>query len=342
MSSKRSIWDYVIVGAGAVGGTLAFYLARAGHRVLAVDVDAAHVAAIQRDGITILRNGVRESIAVVAATPSEAVIDGAARVFLCVKGVGTTEQAVDWIVPRLATDGFVVSVQNGLQVLRVADRVGGGRAVAAFVDFFADVTEPGLIVDGGAGTLRVGEIDGTTSARVDRVVADLQAWGPARATNNILGYLWSKLAFSAMLTATALVDMPMAEVIDRHRDLMTILAGEVFRVARTRGVKLEPFDSFDPAALTGNVAARSAGVDRLVAWLRQQPKTHSGVWRDIAVRHRPTEAAVRYAELARDARDADLACPHIEALVEILRELETGTRGMSEDNFGLLRRAAAA
>ena len=44
---------YVVVGAGAIGGTVGARLARDGHDVLLCDADAEHVAAINRDGLAI-------------------------------------------------------------------------------------------------------------------------------------------------------------------------------------------------------------------------------------------------------------------------------------------------
>ncbi len=329
-SAKRS---YAVVGVGAIGGTIAFHLAQAGHRVLGVDVDAAHVAAIQRAGITIVHNGERRSARVNTLSLDEATLDGVSCVLVCVKGVGAMERATDWIAPRLAPDAFVVTMLNGLQLYQIAKRLGGERTVGAFVDFFADVVAPGVIQDGGSGTLRIGEIDGSVSHRVNQVVADLHAWGPAQATSNVVGFLWSKLAFSAMLTATALADAPMAELIDRHRHLMLALASEVFAIADQRGVRLQAFDAFEPAALRGAATAREEGIDRLVAWLRRQSKTRSGVWRDIAVHHRATEAVGRYAGLTAEARGDGLSTPFLDALVEILRDLEAGRRSMSEDSL---------
>ena len=57
------------------------------------------------------------------------------------------------------------------------------------------------------------------------------------------------------------------------------LAGEVLEAAP---VAAEPFDGFDPADLEGSI-------DRLVEFNRRSSKTHSGIYRDLAVRHRPTE-----------------------------------------------------
>jgi ketopantoate reductase len=262
-------------------------------------------------------------------------------VLLSVKGVGATEAAARWLLPRLAPDGFVVCLQNGLLVEQVAAIVGAERTVAAFVDFFADLVAPGVIADGGAGTLRVGELTGLPSQRVDEVVSDLQAWGPAEATTNILGYLWSKLGFSAMLAATACADEPMADLIDRHRDVMVALAHEVFAVADARDVRLEPFDAFDPDALNGDVAACASGIDQLVAWLRQQSKIRSGVWRDIAVHKRPSEAPARYIDVATMGDELGIATPYLDRLIRILRDLESGRRHMSEGNLRELQRAVS-
>jgi 2-dehydropantoate 2-reductase len=330
--------DYVVVGAGAIGGTLAFHLARASHSVQVIDTDRGHVAAIQEHGIAILREGTSECTTVLADTPDEAEVTRVHRVLLSVKGVGATELAARWILPRLAPDGFVVCLQNGLLVQQVAEIVGPDRTVAAFVDFFADVVAPGVIADGGGGTLRVGELSGLLSTRVEEVVRDLQAWGPAESTTNILGYLWAKLGFSAMLAATAFADEPMADLIDRHRHVMLALTGEVFEVAAVRGIELEAFDAFDPAALVGEPAERTAGIERLVRWLRTQSKTRSGVWRDIAVRKRPSEAPARYAEVVKMGRDAGVATPHLEALIRTLHDLEAGRRTMSEENLRALER----
>ncbi len=44
-----------VVGAGAIGGTVGVLLHRAGHQVVLVDRDAAHVATINRDGFRLER-----------------------------------------------------------------------------------------------------------------------------------------------------------------------------------------------------------------------------------------------------------------------------------------------
>lgn len=337
--------SYTVIGGGAIGGTLASALVTAGHPVVVVDADVDHVAAIASNGLVIRSSdGTEHSTRLSAFTPAQA--DDLdlrfERVLLAVKGPGATANAVDRLAPRLAPDGFVVSVQNGLHEPVVAERVGPERTIGAFVDFFADVVEPGVIADGGAGSLVVGELDGVPSARTETLATDLRAWGPAEVTDNVVGFLWSKLGFGAMLAATALADAPMADLIDRHRDLMARLAGEVYRVAGSLSVRLEPFDGFHPHAFVDGTDpdVRAAGFDRLVTWLAGQSKTRSGVWRDIAVRRRPSEATDRQEELVALGERAGVPTPYLAALARTLRQLESGDRLMSEDNLHALAAGA--
>ncbi|WP_166641033.1 2-dehydropantoate 2-reductase N-terminal domain-containing protein [Amycolatopsis sp. SID8362] len=327
MSDRRS---YTVVGGGAIGGTLAFHLARAGHPVSIVDTDPAHVAAIAAHGLTLRRPDGDATVELPAFAP-EAAPAVLGRVLLAVKAQATGT-VLDWLAPRLADDGFVVSLQNGLNERLIASRVRPDRTVGAFVNLFADVVEPGVVRDGGLGALVVGEPDGRITPRVEEVVADLQAWGPAKATANVEGYLWAKLGFGAMLTTTALADAPMADLIDRHRPLMHALAAEVFAAAGDR--TLEAFDQFDPAAYLPGAAGREAATDRLVAWLRTQPKDRSGIWRDIAVRHRPVEVHHHYAPVLAEA-----PVPLLRAVLGRLRDVETGAVAMSENHLTELERA---
>lgn len=330
---------YTVVGGGAIGGTLAFALARAGHPVTVVDADPAHVEAIRTHGLVLARGDRRTSVPVRAVTPDA--FDGRlGRVLLAVKAQAT-RGAVEWIAPRLEPDGYVVSVQNGFNEDLIAEYVGIDRTVAAFVNIFADVVEPGVILDGGAGALVIGEPKGApVGERVRSLVADLQSWGPARASDNVEGYLWAKAGFGAMLAATALADAPMADLIDRHRPAMAALTAEVFAVADRRGVTLQAFDAFDPEPFRqgADTGAREAAFDRLTAWLRTQSKDRSGIWRDLAVRHRPVEVTTHYRDVIAYATELGLPTTLLRTVMDGLRELEGAPETMSEGRLDALDR----
>lgn len=234
-------------------------------------------------------------------------------------------------------------LQNGFNEALIARRVGAERTLAAFVNIFADVIEPGVVLDGGAGALVIGEPDGApVSARVRALVADLQSWGPAVASDNVEGYLWAKAGFGAMLAATAIADAPMADLIDRHRPAMTGLTDEIFTVADRLGITLEPFDAFDPRPFRpgGSTAERDAAFDRLTAWLRTQTKDRSGIWRDLAVRHRPVEAPTHYGDVFDHAAREALPTTVLRTVMDRLRQLEGVPHEMTESSLDELDRLA--
>ncbi|MDI2030334.1 2-dehydropantoate 2-reductase [Saccharopolyspora sp. TS4A08] len=333
---------YAVVGGGAIGGTLAFHLARAGHPVTVIDADAEHVAAIAERGLVLDRAGERTAAPVAAATPEE--FTGTLEHVLLAVKAQATESAVRWIAPRLAPDGYVASVQNGFNEPVLAEHLGLARTVAAFVNIFADRTEPGVIADGGPGALVLGEPGGAVSDRVRSLVADLRAWGPAQASDNVEGFLWAKAGFGAMLAATALADEPMADLIDRHRPAMHALGEEVFAVAGTLGVRLEAFDAFRPTAFARGADRddRERAVAELTAWLRTQPKTRSGIWRDLAVRRREVEVTTHYATVLAEADRLGIGTPLLRAVMAGLRELEDDPAAMSERRLDELDRIAGS
>ena len=102
----------LIWGAGAIGSTIGAYLARAGIPMKLVDLVADHVHAMNAHGPTIKRPVYTFTTPVDAAMP-ERLTGTFIKVLLCVKGPDTAS-AAEALLPHLAEDGCVVSVQNGL------------------------------------------------------------------------------------------------------------------------------------------------------------------------------------------------------------------------------------
>jgi 2-dehydropantoate 2-reductase len=333
--------DITIVGAGAIGGTLGAYLARAGHAIALVDTVEAHVAAVNASGLTI--EG-RETFTVRArALLPDQVRGPLPLVFLAVKTMHT-DVAARQIAPHLAPDGAVVSMQNGFNEERIAAAVGAARTIGAFVNFGADYLEPGRVLYGGGGALYVGELDGSSSSRVHDLVGALRAafLPTAAATTNIWGYLWGKHAYGAMLKVTALTDAPIADVLadPGARPVLANVAAEVLAVAAAEGVRPEAFDGLEPDAFRfpphRDPARLEASLDALVAFNRRSLKARSGVWRDLAVRKRRTEVEAMVAGLRERAARHGRPIPLVEALGAMIGEIEAGARAQDWENVRAL------
>jgi 2-dehydropantoate 2-reductase len=253
-----------------------------------------------------------------------------------------TGEALTQLAPHLAEDGAVVSIQNGLCELEIAQVVGAGRTVGAFVNFGADYLEPGVIHRGNRGATVVGEIDGTVTDRVREIHGLLRTFEPgAVLTENIFGFLWGKLAYAALLFATALTDDSIADVLAARefRPLLISLAQEVVAVAVARGVGLEAFDGFQPDAFRpgGPVDLAEASLDDLVSFNRASAKTHSGIWRDLSVRKRATEVDAQLGWVVRMGLEFGVPTPLTAAVIRQIHQIEAGERPQRWENLGELR-----
>jgi 2-dehydropantoate 2-reductase len=327
-----------VYGAGAIGGTTGAALARAGHDVLLVDSYLPHVEAINAHGLTIERDGQATTTRVRAVAPADLGRD-LPLILLAVKSHHTAE-ALEQITPRLAPAGIIVSLQNGLSEEQIARAIGAERTVGCLVNWAADWIGPGRILHGGHGAFILGELDGRLTERVRELAGLLSAFVETPVTDNIWGYKWGKLIYGALLFGTAIVDAHVYEVVEGSDDVQRVLVGivgEGLAVADKAGVRVEPFDEFDPAwyraALGGDAAAHHRAMSAIAVHYRAHTKTKTGIWRDLAVRKRKTEVDGQLGVLARKGESLGVAMPLTRGLAGIIGDLEEGRRRMDWKNF---------
>lgn len=322
-----------IYGAGAIGGIVGAYMARAGEDVLFVDKVAEHVAAMNANGLRI--TGSNEfTVPVRACVPAD-LRGPLGLVFLAVKSQDT-EAALDAIVPLAGPDTVVVSLQNGMNPPRIAARLGAGRVVSAFVSFPADWQGPGHIEQGGSGNIWIGEMDGRLTDRLQRIRRLLAHAVGAHVTDNIVGYLWSKQVDCSLLFAQAVSDGTFADVFGnaRYQPLLIALVGEGVGAALAAGVKLMSFGAFEPLKMRPGTPAEEAEaravLDRFAEQCRPQVKVRSGPWRDLAVRMRPTEIDHMVGWVIDEGARRGIEMPLNRQLVQQVKEMEQGrrTRGL--------------
>jgi 2-dehydropantoate 2-reductase len=332
--------DLVIWGAGAIGGTIGAALARAGKTPLLVDADAAHVAALQAHGLKITGPIEDYSVPVRALSPED-VRGPLRRVMLAVKSQHTAA-AARMIAPLLADDASVLSLQNGLNGEAIAGEVGAARVVLALVDIASDYIEPGVVHYGGRGSIYVGEPDGRITPRVNDYVTLLKNFDQRiEASDNVLGLLWGKIAYGGLLTATALTNDTMSEVLGdpRWHAVMGRIGREIVLAAQAAGVRPVGVDGFDAAGFAaGDGAKIAASCDAMAAHYRHSAKTRSGIWRDLAVRKRKTEVAIMFAPVIAAGKTHGIATPTVERLDAMISEMESGKRDFSAENLAELSR----
>jgi 2-dehydropantoate 2-reductase len=311
---------------------------------LMVDIVPEHVAACNARGLSI-EGPVEEFTQIVSCVTPDQLKGTYGRIVLAVKAQAT-EAALKQLMPHLAQNGFILSAQNGLNEHVIAKHAGAEHTIGAFVNYGADWVGPGRILFGNRGAVVLGEIDGSQRQRTKDMFALLQIFEPdAVLTQDIWAYLWGKMGYGAMLFATALThDSMTINFADPSRGPVLIgLAREVMRTAVAEGVEPKPFNGFEPAAFMPDAtdAAALQSLADLAEFNSKTAKTHTGIYRDLAVRKRKTEVDPQVGTVAAIAAKHGIDTPLLCRLVELIHDIEEGRRDISTHTFYELAKVQA-
>ena len=128
------------------------------------------------------------------------------------------------------------------------------------------------------------------------------------------------------------VDRRRAGESDNTATLYVALAREILAVAARAAMQRRSVRWIRSArvlAVGARPARPSASLDELVAHNRRSAKTHSGIWRDLAVRKRPTEVDAQLGIVVDIGRAEGVPTPLTTRLVGLIHDIENGVRSQS-------------
>jgi 2-dehydropantoate 2-reductase len=224
-----------VMGAGAVGCYFGGMLARAGHEVMLI-ARPQHVEAIQRNGLRMETKTFDESVRLAASTDASAV-QGAKLVLFCVKSTDT-EAAGGELLPYLAPDALVLTLQNGVDNADRLRTVLVRQQVSAAVVYVAtEMADAGHVRHHGRGELVI-----EPSSAADAVAQALIAAGvPTEISGNVRGALWTKLVINCAYNAiSAIAQVPYGKAVrgEGVMEVMGDVVDECLSVAMAEGVQL--------------------------------------------------------------------------------------------------------
>jgi 2-dehydropantoate 2-reductase len=173
---------YLVIGAGAVGGTVGGRLAQSGHDVVLV-ARGAHLAALQANGLRLVTPSgvVTQAIPAVAGPTALGELRSDDVLVLTVKSQDTAEALKEWSAAPVAGGGCagdrlpLVCAQNGVDNERMASRL-FETVYGLCVWLPASHLEPGVVVSHTSplsGILMLGRYPGGVDPTVTRIGADL-------------------------------------------------------------------------------------------------------------------------------------------------------------------------
>lgn len=198
-----------------MGSVYAALLGRAGHEVWAIDTWAEHVASIATSGLRV--SGASGEYVVegihAGADPGAA---GPCDLWIVATKAAEVDSAMTAVVPLLRDGDVVMPFQNGLGAgERVARHVDPSQIVIGIAEGFgSSIPEPGSVHHNGMRLIRIGEMEGGLTERVERIEAVWREAGfNVRAFADIDAMVWEKFVCNVALSApTAAFDVTVGEL----------------------------------------------------------------------------------------------------------------------------------
>jgi 2-dehydropantoate 2-reductase len=287
-------------------------LARAGAPVTLIG-RPLHVGAVARHGLFIDGLHFQKYIPVSASTEISAAND-AEVVLFCVKTLNT-EEAAKSLVPHLAPNAALISLQNGVdnvERIRAAAKI---DAYAAVVYVAAAMTAPGRVKHSGRGDLILGDLPGRAQndagrRQVERIASLFERAGvPCRVSSNVEGELWLKMIINCAYNAILALGRAQYHRVGGNRwtrELMIMVTKEALEVARAAGVQLPDVDMVETVLKISESMANAT----------------SSTAQDLA-RGKPTEIDSLNGYLVRRGAEVGVPTPinqTLHALVKLLEE----------------------
>jgi 2-dehydropantoate 2-reductase len=326
----------LVVGAGAVGGVAAVFMAASGAPVEVLVRRSETAALIRSEGLRVRGvKGGKKAVLPAYSAPGE-VPGQAGLIFLATKATALPGVVND-ILPLLAPGGLIVSLQNGMTAETVASIAGPEAAAGCVVGWGATMHGPADLEMTSAGEFIVGRLDGRNDPRLERVRGLLETIVPAVVSGHIRGHLYAKMIINACITSLgALSGLRLGPQLasPAARALFVGIIREAMAVACASGLKVEPllkldFDKF----LRGDGRLdrlRRTAMIRLIGLKYRRLKSSS---LQSLERGEKTEVDALNGDIAARGRAVGVPVPINARLTEMVHEIEAGSRPIRPTNI---------
>ncbi len=249
-----------VVGAGAMGSVYAGLLADAGNDVWAVDVWKEHVDAINERGLRVEGASGDRTVRIKATSDFSQV--GPCELVIIATKAAHVGDAAKSITPMIGDDTLILTIQNGLGA---AERICQYRdpdniLIGVAGGFGASMKRPGHVHHNGMELIRVGEMKGPVSERLEKVA---QVWRDAgfnvKAFDDIEQLVWEKFICNVTFSGPCTVlRRPIGEVMaDENAWKVALACGlEAHAAGVAKGVHFS-FD--DPKAYIHDFGSKIPG-----------------------------------------------------------------------------------
>lgn len=332
-----------IIGAGAIGGLVGAKLALAGEHVTFI-VRGANLQAIRENGIKLIQHDGSDQVARGVTATNDYAAAGVQDVVVLAMKAHQLEAVVDELPRLIGPDTLIVTMQNGLPFWyfhqhggtlagtpvksvdpggRIAAAIPAAQIIGCVVYPASELVAPGVVKHIEGDRFPVGELDGRSTERVQRV-ADcfVKAGFKSPVLDNIRAEIWLKLWGN--LTFNPISALAHATLVDicqypPSRDLAAAMMTEAQTVAGKLGISFR------------------VSIEKRIAGAEKVGKHKTSMLQDVEAGRAP-EIDALVGSVAELGRLTDTPTPHINTVYALVKLL---AKSMDEEK-GRVRMSAAA
>ncbi len=326
-----------IYGAGSLGTILGAYIARAGEKIELINRNKAHVEALQTGGAQVVGT-VQFTQPVVAYTPAE--MSGEYDVIFLMTKQQHNAEVVAMLKNFLAADGVLVTFQNGLPELQIAEILGEERVLGCTVAWGATMQGAGiceLTSAPDALSFSLGSISPHRNRHFAAVKSLLELMGKVDVEDNFIGTRWSKLLINASFSGmSAVLGCTFGEAAQPRasRRIVQALIKECIDVCAAGGIRIEPVQGKDIVKLLDykNCLKRAFSLFIIPIAIRKHAKLKASMLQDLE-KGKLTEVDAINGAVSAYGRKVGCPTPMNDRVVDIIHRIERGELSPSVENL---------
>ena len=317
-----------IYGAGSLGTILGAFINKAGEPIELINRNKAHIEALKEKGAHV--TGTLDFIQPVTAYSPDEMSGQYDIIFLMTKQQNNKE-VVTRLNDYLAEDGVLVTFQNGLPEMQIAEILGKERVLGCTVAWGATMQGPGvceLTSEPDALSFSLGAISDKRSGHFAKVKELLEMMGTVDVEENFIGTRWSKLLINASFSGmSAVLGCTFGEAAKprESRRIVQALIKECIDVCATGGIRIEPVQGKDIVKLLDyhNPLKKAISFFIIPIAISKHAKLKASMLQDLE-KGKLTEVDAINGSVSDFGRKVGCPTPMNDRVVEIIHNIEQG------------------